>query len=103
MGISGIKSQKTNETSLIRNIYLFWFPPILLRIHRHDHVKRTFVRSLAIQLLKIKAESSVLRIRPWFEFTEPERNMYVKKAYNKGNRLVWVFFSPNLFLDPTKC
>ena len=84
MGISGIKSQKSNETSLIKiYIYLFWFPPILLRINRHDHVKRTFVRSLAVQLLQIKAESSVLRIRPWFEFTEPEKNMYVKKLIIK--------------------
>ena len=97
MGISGIKSQKSNETSLIRNLYSFWFPPILLRINRHDHVKRTFVRSLAVQLLKIKAESSVLRIRPWFEFTEPERNLSVKKAYHKGNRLILCFFFPICF------
>ena len=102
MGISGIKSQKSNETSLIRNIYLFWFPPILLRINRHDHVKRTFVCSLAVQLLEIKAESSALRIISWFEFTEPERNLYVKKVYHKGNRLILLFFFPNLFLDPIK-
>ena len=56
------------------------------KINRHDHVKRTFVRSLAVQLLKIKAESSVVQIGPcWFEFTEPEKNMYVKKNYHKGN------------------
>ena len=40
---------------------------------------------MAVQLLKIKAESSVLQIGPWFEITEPEKNIYVKKAYIKEN------------------
>ena len=83
VGLSGIKPQKSNETR---------FPPIILRINRNDHVKRTFFSFSGFTAIKKKAESSVLQIGPCFEFTESEKNLSVKMAYHKENTLILFLF-----------